>query len=238
MHFFINFATRERPKRFMEAMQSIIEQSSGQNPLTILCIFDYNDTASNELTGIDNDSFKGLFAGMISEKPITINRSIGRSQNKINAINRQCENILTVDFDVLVNFSDDMRFIVPNWDQTIESEINRIGSTDCFLHFPDSNHQQADALSTLHIVGKDYFNRDKYIYHPSYVSVWCDNEAQDIAKQRKCYHFIKGQYIFDHLHPAYGKATQDALSKRTESKEVHLADRKNYEKRKKLCFPK
>jgi hypothetical protein len=160
----------------------------------------------------------------------------GKSKNKIDAINRDLERF--TNWDILVNVSDDQVFTIKGFDEIIKNYFYFNEGTDLFLHFRDVNHPlPGDELSTLSIIGRDYFNRDGYIYHPSYKSVWCDNEATVHAKQRNCYKFIS-EPIFDHLHPAYGKGQSDQLSRKTESPSLHKIDHSNFLKRQKQGFPK
>ena len=60
----------------------------------------------------------------------------------------------------------------------------------------------------MSVIGRDYFNRDGYIYYPEYITECCDDEAQEVAKLRGCYKFVDIE-IFNHLHPAYNKAEWD-----------------------------
>jgi hypothetical protein len=68
----------------------------------------------------------------------------------------------------------------------------------------------------MSILGRQYFERFGYIYHPDYISLYCDNEQMDVAKLLGCYKYIN-KNIFHHLHPAYGKAEYDMQYNHTES---------------------
>jgi hypothetical protein len=126
-------------------------------------------------------------------------------KGKIAAINRGLTEYLAYnDFDIIVNMSDDMVFTQYGFDNIIRKEFETL---DEFIHFPDGNRKD---LCTMSIMGINYFKRDAYIYHPSYKSVYCDNEAHEVAEQRGCYKFVDRQ-IFEHRHPAYGKGTMDKL---------------------------
>lgn len=78
---------------------------------------------------------------------------------------------------------------------------------DSFIHFPDQDAKAA--LATMSILGKEYYDRDKFVYHPDFLSVWCDNFAMDVAKLRGCYRYDPAR-IFNHLNPAYGHLPRDA----------------------------
>jgi len=125
----------------------------------------------------------------------------GESKSKVHAINRDMDFMEEYPWEILVNFSDDMRFMVRSWDLIIRQRIKDAfnGSLDCFLHFNDG--YTGPALSTMTIIGREYYRRDGYIYHPSYKSVSCDAEAYYVARARKR-HVYFNEIIFNHDHPA------------------------------------
>jgi hypothetical protein len=78
--------------------------------------------------------------------------------------------------------------------------------TDGVLWFNDG--YQGNRLNTLCILGKKYYDRFNYIYHPDYISVWCDNEFMDVAN------LLGKQIYFDdiiirHEHPDWGFGSRD-----------------------------
>jgi len=146
---------------------------------------------------------------------------IGSSKNKIDAINRDMD-LVDQWWDVLINISDDQVFIKKDFDLDIVNNMGNDG--DMFLHFPDGN--QGD-LATMSIIGRKYYLRDGYIYNPNYESVYCDNEAQDVAKLRNCYKLVN-THIFNHEHPAWGKGQTDEQYKKNEHFLVYEKDRQTY----------
>lgn len=153
----------------------------------------------------------------------------GTSTSKVNAINRDMQ--LYTDWDILINMSDDMEFIMPGFDTAILNDYAKFPVGDVFLHYPDQ--AAGAALCTMSIMDKQYYDRDGYIYHPDYKSLFCDNEAQEVAKLRGRYIFIKRR-LFNHNHPAWGLAPMDALMVHTES--FHLEDKATFERRKSINF--
>jgi hypothetical protein len=71
-------------------------------------------------------------------------------------------------------------------------------------------------------MGRDYYKRFNYIYHPSYLSVYCDNEATEVAKRLGKY-LYKPDSVYTHLHPSNVSAHWDALYEKNESPESYLA---------------
>jgi hypothetical protein len=149
---------------------------------------------------------------------------VGTSKNKIDAINRD---VPTSGWDILVNLSDDQIFTKRGFDEVIAQ-----CGKDEFLHLPDGHVNEL--LPTMSVMGIDYYKRFNYIYHPDYVSLWCDNEAMDVAKQLGCYKYID-EHVFEHLHPAWTGETPDAQLLHTQS--LYRRDERVYIKRKSLNFP-
>ena len=165
-----------------------------------------------------------------------------RSKNKIDAINRDLNEFSKVyDWDILVNMSDDMVFIEEGFDDVIRAEFwnktpidkNTLGvdiNLDQCLHFPDGNRND---LITMAIMGREYYNRFNYIYHPDYKSLYCDNDMTDVSKALGCYKYVN-EDILRHLHPAYAKGSMDAQYVKTEA--FSGEDQKTYNRRKSINF--
>ncbi|MFN9386157.1 MAG: hypothetical protein ACK6BU_04275, partial [Cyanobacteriota bacterium] len=151
----------------------------------------------------------------------------GRSSSKVHAINR---GMAGWSGDIAVNMSDDMRFIKRGFDGDIIQAFQ--GEGDQFVHFPDGRVNEI--LPTMSIMGRSYYERFNFIYHPDYHSLWCDNEAMDMAQQLGRYKFIDLQ-IFSHEHPAWTGEPADNLLMHTES--FFEIDQETYKRRSKLGFP-
>lgn len=224
MKFLINFATRSRPEKFFRGIESIENNLSGKHDYEIIATLDeddetmVNDEVLKKMRGIKNLTYY-----------------VGKSKDKIEAINRSIPQFADKQWDVLINMSDDMIFTKKNFDDVIAREASKVGGTDFYFHFRDINHKKQDVLCTLHIVGRDYFERDGFIYHPKFISVYADNYNDDVAKKRGKYHFFP-TVIFDHLHCAYRKSERDEQYQRTEDRKVYAIDRKTYRRLMKTEF--
>lgn len=209
MKILFNYPSRSRPELFKRGVDSIVCNSDSKHD--ILAIVDANDIRLREydFTLVDH-----------------VNNGI--SASKVDAINRGCKFFMDGDYDVLVNMSDDMVFIHQGFDRIIANYFS--DSTDKLLLFPDGNRHD---LVTMSIIGREYFMRDKYIYNHEYKSLWCDNEATEVAKKRGCL-VVCNENIFVHLHPAYGKAQFDAQYQHTEA--FSNEDQQTYLKRKAINF--
>lgn len=196
MHILYKYASRSRPDRFFEGLHNLIDLQADKENYTVFCCLDWDDQSMvNIKAQYSNLPENDYYSHVIF--------NFGYSKSKIDAINRPVP--ASIPWDILVNFSDDMRFQVYGYDQLIREGV-RCNGPDVFLHFPDSTAQ--NMLPTMSIMDRAYFERDGYIYHPSYASLWCDNEAMDVAKARGRYVYM-GTQIFDHYHPAYGHVPWD-----------------------------
>lgn len=216
------YASRSRNQRFFEGLDNILTNLGDLNNFCILCSLDSDDLEMN-----NPESIKRL-SEYVKKYPNKIVIKFGLSQSKVDAINRDVNEFKhRFDFDILVNFSDDMRFLVHSFDNIIRNKFNyNCPSLDGNLHFNDGF--VGDGLSTLSIIGRKYYDQYNYIYHPSYYSLWCDNEYTIVAKkQNKLWYF--DEKIFVHNHPSNIGGMIDAQLMKTES--YSEQDRKNFDKR-------
>ena len=197
-HILFKLATRSRPEKARASINNIIENCTSDN-FTILVSADFDD-----------DSMKN-FSYVHSNVTIVY----GISKSKIDAINRDMD--IAPKFDILINTSDDMVFQVKGFDNIIRQDFT--DNFDQFIHYSDGN--QKENISTMSIMGVDYYKRFNYIYHPDYKSLWCDAEATDVAVMLGKYRYMgDNKILFKHLHPAWGLAPTDAQYQKTEAPEM------------------
>lgn len=224
MKILFKYSSRSRPDKFFFGLDSIVKNMMRPKDHQILCTFDTDDLSMN------NEKVISKLATEYTDYNITW--VFGESKNKIDAINRDIDKADS-DWDILVNMSDDMEFIERGFDQFICYEMEqRYPDTDGVLHFPDGHTQER--LMTMSIIGRRYFERTNYIYHPDYKSLWCDNEAMQVAKKLNKISYINHQ-LFRHNHPAWGKAETDEQYIRTEA--FNNEDHQTYKRRSKAGFP-
>ena len=216
MRILYKYTTRSRRSNFLRGYDSILNKISNREDYHVLISCDQDDQSMSPLPVLDgNHTFV-----------------VGNSKNKIDAINRDL-NEFDYDWDILINMSDDMIFTKKGFDDIIRAEF--YNDFNQYLHFNDGN--QKCNVCTMHIVGRNYYDRFKYIYHPDYISLWCDVENDIVAKQLGCYKYMGDNIkLFRHLHPAWGLAPQDALSIKTEDRALWVADEITFNKRKRINF--
>jgi len=229
MKILFKITTKSRRLGFLRAVDSILDNISNKKDFHLLITVE-NEMHDNKMHPLPKLSC-----------PHTYRVNPSSPTTKIDAINRDLNDFTeSCDWDILCNVSDDQVFVVRAFDEIIRKYFmyEEVGnalitsrSLDRFVHFPDGN--RAD-LATMSIVGREYYNRDKYIYHPDYKSLWCDNEAQEVAQMRGCY--VKSNtIIFNHLHPAFSKGAYDKQYQETEA--LSGVDAQTYRKRKSDGFP-
>lgn len=218
------FASRSRPEKFFNGLDNIINLSDKKD-FAILVSADLDDTT------MFNSSVRKRLQKYIDDGYVF--PFFDYSKSKIHAINRDLDKIPNIpkikNWDILVNFSDDMEFIVYGFDNIIREKFKQLyPDFDGNLHFNDGFAQ--DRVCAMSIMGKKYFQRFNYIYHPSYISLWCDNEYTEVARMlRKITYFPNP--IFKHNHPANIPTIKpDEQLKKTES--FYSADGKTYHERK------
>lgn len=186
MKILFNYASRSRPEKFIAGMKNIFSQAAGRD-FVIRAVLDEDDPTIDEYyrllieTGFADD--KRVFA------------SLGRSEGKIHAINRpivECN-----DWRILINFSDDQRFTIFGFDLLIQNVMPL--HTDAFLHFHEKD--SAERVCVMSILGRRYYDRDRFIYNPVYLSLFADEEATRIAKIRDKYMYLTLP-LFIHDNPA------------------------------------
>jgi hypothetical protein len=220
------YTTRSRRSNFLRGIESIVNNVADKSNYHILISVEseFHDPTMHPLPQLDC--------------PHTYKVNTGKPTTKVDAINRDLNEFTEVcDWDILVNMSDDMIFAQKGFDDIIRNNfiINEPNSTgdikyyslDQCIHFPDGVTNEA--LISMSILGREYYERDKYIYHPDYKSLYCDEEVMAVAKMRGCYKYVD-RHIFKHLHPAHGNAPNDAQYIHTES--FHPIDGATFQRRK------
>lgn len=217
MKILYKYASKSRPHKLFASLDNMHHMMQ-HNDFEIQITADIDDESMTPVEVRDRiTSYRNTFI------------TYGTSTSKVDAINRDMA--LFNDWDILVNMSDDMEFIQPSFDILILRDYHTLPGGDVFMHYPDQ--AAGAALSTMSIMDRKYYDRFGYIYNPEYKSLFCDNEAQEVAKLLGRYKFFK-QRLFNHNHPAWGLAPMDALMVHTES--FHAEDKATYERRKAVNF--
>lgn len=198
--------SRSRPAKFFSVLDNIVNFSAKEDYL-IIATLDVDDISMNNLETIIK---------MGGYKNITY--VFGKSTGKVDAINKNLD-LIPEDTGIIVLMSDDMVFTQWGFDDIIRTDMQKyFPDTDGVLHYPDGTPVQ-DKIITMSIMGYRYFKRFNYLYHPEYVSLWCDLEFTEVAKKLGKHKYLPNTHILKHVHPVWsgGKEKYDALMTKNES---------------------
>jgi len=183
MKILFKYPTRGRPLKFSRCLDSYYDHMNSENFHFVISI-DNDDELMNT-----NEC-----QAYLKSKP-NLSYFFGDSKSKIAAINAD---IPDDNWDILVLVSDDMIPEVAGFDDIIRNEMmKKYPDTDGVLWFFDGWRKD---LNTLCILGRKYYERFGYIYHPAYQSFWSDSEFTDVANRLGRQSFID-DVIIRHLHP-------------------------------------
>ena len=211
MKILFKFATRSRPEKFKKCVENIRSMVADKNNYLIVVSADTDDESMKNIE-IENDNLDIVFF-------------FGQSLSKIHAVNRDIDHFKEAQWDILINTSDDMHFVQKGFDDIIRQDMAaNFPDTDGVLHYNDGN--QKSNVMTLSILGRKYYDRFGFIYHPDYTSLWSDVEATEVAYMMGKYKYMgDDKILFRHFHPAWGLAQYDEQYRQTESQELWVKDK-------------
>lgn len=217
----IKFPTRGRPDKFFNVLELYYQKAKNKDKIAFLISCDHDDPTMNNLQSRQRlDNFK---------KKCKLAYFFGNSKTKVQAINADMEKVQG--WDVLLLASDDMIPVVDGYDEIIRTDMfYNYRNLDGVLWYNDGGQNK---INTLSIMGSTYYKRFNYIYHPEYISLWCDNEFTDVSISLGKF-YKSDQMIIEHAHPVYEKTNFDELYARNES--YFNVDREIYEKRSQKNF--
>ena len=219
MRILLKFPTRGRPTKLSITFSKYIQLADDPSQISVLVSLDEDDT-----------SYSTTQEKILKRVHPDTHIIRGKSCGKIGAVNRDMEH--APPYDILILVSDDMIPVVKGYDTIIRDSMrSHYPDTDGVLFFNDGH--QGQKFNPLCILGRKYYERFGYIYHPSYKSLWCDNEFTDVANQLGKQTYFD-RVIIRHEHPMWSTKQYDDVYVRNE---VHNeADKQNYLARKERGF--
>ena len=185
MKLLVKFPTRNRKNKFFKVLRQYQNLCEDLDNTYFLITLDNDDESMN------SSDVEDIFNTFKNVKVI-----YGTSNSKIHAVNRDIE--LVNDWDIVLLASDDMTPKVKGYDNIIRNKMKEFYSdTDGILWFNDGH--MGNKLNTLCILGKKYYDRFGYIYHPEYKSVWSDNEFMLVGNILGKQTYFE-QVIFKYMH--------------------------------------
>lgn len=225
MKLLIKYPSKGRPNQFISTLNQYISLAEKLEDITFLITLDIDDEYYEE--------YRKKIAFLENKVKVNIVVGSGLSPNKVYACNRDMD-CYDDDWDILILASDDM---IPDrlWDWQIKYQYasNRTNIDPLALWFRDGYQ---DRTCTQVICNRAYYEKFKYLYHPSYKSLWCDNEYTEVGLTNGELKKIQ-QCIIKHEHPDNNKELRtDTMYEK--NRKCWRADKWNYKFRKLLNFPK
>jgi len=217
MKVLVKFPTRERRVKFLTTL-GVYQRTKKNSDTRFLITLDSDDSQMN------CDSAKNLLS-MWGNMDVVF----GISGSKVIACNRDL-NEHAKPWDIVVLASDDMTPVVSGWDDIIISDMKKyFPDTDGVLFYNDG----FTPLNTMCIIGRRYYERFNYIYHPDYVSLWCDNDFMNVADILGKQVYIN-RTIIRHEHYSNINGKMDALMRKNEG--YYHKDMETFNRRKEKNF--
>lgn len=221
----VKYPTRERAGQFVKTLFAYRSMATDKANTRIVVTVDANDNRKDH-TGASMAELRdhGLTWPDTGER---VEIQVHHGSGKIKAINYGLQDL--GEWDIILLASDDMIPQVEGYDNLIREAFG--GNLDQCLWINDGRQER---ICTIVCMGRTYFDRFGYLYHPSYKSLWCDNEqtkvAVDAGKMVMAPCWIKNES------PDWGgNQKRDAMYNRNNG--FYRIDSNNYERREALGFP-
>ena len=157
MRLLTKYPTRQRPEQFAKTLAAYHDNLGDPANTTFLITVDRNDRT---MTG---ENLEGPLRKLSCPFVVDIHQGKG----KINAINSGMEH--AGEWDIVLLASDDMIPLGPRYDGAIRDAMRTyFPDTDGALWIHDGRQ---DRICTIVCMGRKYYERFGYIYHPSYKSL-------------------------------------------------------------------
>jgi GT2 family glycosyltransferase len=212
----VKFPTRSRPDRFLRTLEQWRGGLSGLHDVLFLVVADADDPTMNT---------PAMRAKLESMGSVVFH--VGRHRTKVEACNAE---VGKHPFDILLLAADDMLPVAPGYDAIVARDMReRFPGLDGAIHYFDGCCQDPKLL-TISVMGRSLYERFGYVYHPEYLSLFCDNEFTDAVRAwGKCHDSPDRIIRHDHI-----RKTPDALYKRNDT---FYRDQAVYLRRRAAGFP-
>lgn len=206
MRLLVKFPTRGRPEKALATLGRYVRMESGDHDVRYVVVLDVDDPTMGA----------AHVSGQLARMP-RVEVHSGEHADKIAACNAFTPDPAT--WDVVLLASDDMIPHVEGWDAEICDAMT--------LYYPDldgvlwfNDGVQGKLLNTLSIMGRAYYERFGYVYHPEYKSLCCDNEFMEVAALLGRQTYID-RVVIRHEHYVIGARTMDVCDERGVANHTH-----------------
>lgn len=169
----VKYPSRGRPQMFEETLRAW-HFNELLPELRVLVTLDSDDPMLPEyLRVIDS----GLWRVEVAVSP--------NPGGKARSFNKQCDVLRGSPWDVLLMLQDDLRPGRPDWHDKLREDFG--GNYLQSMHYQDGFRRPGDPLVAHVCIGREAWLQStaggKYVYHPAYESVYCDNEYGDVQRE-------------------------------------------------------
>lgn len=222
MRLLIKYPSRGRKAQFIQTLNIYASRLARPDLCHILVTADNDDAAMKTPAVLSAIESCGVSASI----------HYGPNKSKIEAINADM-NKAPEPWDIVLLASDDMIPQIDGYDDAIRLAMREnYPHTQGALWWWDGRQ---DRINTIQCLGRLEYARLGYLYHPAYLSLWCDNEATDVGLRDGKLMFINRCIIRNESPDWGGNQKRDKLYQR--NNRLYNIDRKTYESRKALGFP-
>lgn len=220
-----------RPKEIQKHLNQWLEKTNDLSAVEMILAVDELDTESvDELKAIVQNSANFKFGGLFCSITPAPHR------NCIVAWNTAAK---VASGKIIIATSDD--FDIPkDWDVMLKNircndEINWWDHYHV-VHTNDGFTSVVHGICTFPIVTRFWYEKYRYIYHPSYIELFGDQELCEVAYRDNA--MIKAFHIdFTHRHYCNEKRPYDKVDEKHNSREAWVKDENNFKARKEAGFP-
>jgi len=218
MRLLFKYPTRGRPDWFKETLGAYYSKLSSKHEYVFVVTMDSDDLKMNNTPMRD----------WLNSQPRVL-YDYGKHVTKIHACNAD---VPDDGWDILVMIADDMIPVVDGFDEIIVRDFEQhFPDLDGVVHYHDGLAGQA--LMTLPVLGRKFYQRTGFIYWPRYKAMWCDNEQMEFAQKLNKYYY-NSNTIIRHFWGSV-KRPQDEVNRKGEAH--YHADRVVFDERKAAGFP-
>ncbi len=186
MNILIKYPSRGRPELFKQTTQKFIDKLSAKHDVKFVFSLDIDDKTMNNSEIIE----------FMMSLPIKKKINFRNNKSKVDAINTDLDD---EKFDILIYIQDDLTPIIHGYDDLIANQFEKSEyGLDCMIHF--QTPRWSDSLDIYCVMGKRYYDRFGYVYHPSYKALFCDDEYTEVSKLLGRNVFVPGIDPFHHNH--------------------------------------
>ncbi len=218
MRIAVNLPTRNRLQRAADALGSMLALESGLHEVRYAVAQDADDADAPECVRRILDAAEH-YPGAMDR---IVFREIPTGLGKIHACNAGTPP--HSEWDVLVMGSDDMRCVLPGWDDVVARDMEESWpNLDGCLWYADGNQVR---ICTYPVMGVNWHAKTGAVYWGGYRSLFADDDAMAQAQRLGRISLRLSTTLFRHEHPAYGGAATDALYARNEAPELWREDQR------------